>query len=406
MKILVLSQHFWPETFRINDVAVGLRDLGHEVRVLTGKPNYPEGAIFPGYRAAGCIEDRLDGIPVHRVPLVPRGRSGAVRLAANYLSFIVTGSLLGPELLGGWRPDVILVYATSPLLQAIVGVRIAGLTGAKLAISVQDLWPESLSATGYVSSPAVLRVVESVVRWIYARADLLLAQSDTFVAPIRALAGDTPVVIQYFPGERSEALSGSEPPLLQLRGRFRIAFAGNLGTVQALGTVLEAAELLRGEPDIHLTLIGSGNLSGWLADEVQRRGLTNVDLPGRIPPDAVPGVLAQADALLVSLARQPILALTVPSKVSTYLAMAKPIIASMDGEGARVVGEAGAGVTVAAEDAAALAEAALSLYRTPQSVREAMGRAGRARFERDYDPAVVVPRLAARLQALVEGRVQ
>lgn len=404
MKILILSQHFWPETFRINDVTLDLRNFGHEVRVLTGKPNYPEGAIFAGYKAAGCMQDRFDGVAVHRVPLVPRGRSGAVRLAANYLSFIAGGSLWGPGLLGGWRPDVILVCATSPLLQAIVGIRIAKLTGAKLAIWVQDLWPESLSATGYVTNETAIAAVEKVVRWIYARSDLLIAQSDAFVAPIRALAGDKPIVVQPFPGDGIDAATDSAP-LLRLRGKFRIAFAGNLGTVQSLHTVLQAADLLRGVPDIYFTLIGSGNLSAWLVEEVATRGLANVDLPGRIPPEAVPAVLAQADVLLVSLARQPILALTVPSKIATYFAMGKPVVASMDGEGARVVREAGAGIAAAAEDAGALAEAIHSLYRMPQAMLDAMGRAGRSYFEHHYDPAVVVPRLAAHLQALVEGQV-
>src|SRR5690242_12868227 len=163
MRVLILSQHFWPETFRINEVAHSLREAGCEVEVLTGQPNYPDGAVFPGYRAFSSGREDFDGIPVHRVPLMPRGRSGALRLIGNYLSFIASASLVGPWRLRGRRYDVIFVYGTSPILQAIAALMLRLFKRCPVAVWVQDLWPQSLQVTGYVRNPRVLFGVAAVV---------------------------------------------------------------------------------------------------------------------------------------------------------------------------------------------------------------------------------------------------
>lgn len=405
MRVLVVSQHFWPETFRINEIAQSLAAAGCEVRVLTGKPNYPDGRLFPGYRAGGTLTEMMGAIPVHRVPLIARGRGGGLRLAANYLSFLAAAAISGPGLLGGWRPDIVFTYGTSPILQAIASIHIARRTGAKAVTWVQDLWPESLSATGFVTNRAVLGAVGRVVRWIYARSDLVLVQSEAFLAPVRRLAGATPVAVHPNPGELAFGRPPPPgPPALTLRAGFPIVFAGNFGTVQALPTILDAAALLADTPDIGLVLVGSGGQGAWLAAEVARRGLGNVDLPGRFEPDAMPGILHQAGALLVTLARQPILALTVPSKVQAYLAAGKPIVAAIDGEGARVIAAAGAGLVAPAEDAAALAAAARALYRASVAERAAMGAAGRDYYARHYDPAVLTPALVAHFERALGTR--
>lgn len=164
MRLLVLSQYFWPETFRITEVVQSLRDAGCEVTVLTGQPNYPDGVVADGYSALSVRTQVRDGLTIHRVPLVPRGRGSALRLVANYASFVVSAAVFGPWLLRGRRFDAILVYAPSPILQAIPAVWLAWLKGAKLVTWVQDLWPESLSATGFVRNARALAVVAAVVR--------------------------------------------------------------------------------------------------------------------------------------------------------------------------------------------------------------------------------------------------
>ncbi len=387
LRVLVVTQHFWPESFRINEVVEDLRDAGADVTVLTGQPNYPDGAVFPGYRAASLtVEQGPGGIPIHRVPLIPRARGRAHHLVANYGSFIASAGVLGPVALRGKHFDVVFVYGTSPILQAIAAVIVGRLKGAALVTWVQDLWPESLQVTGFVHNKALLAAVRVVVAAIYRANDLLLVQSEAFLTSVRALAGNTPVVVHPNPGERSfqSRFDSTSPPSLRLGEGFQVVFAGNLGTVQALDTVLDAAERLRGT-DVRFTLVGSGSRSSWVADQVERRRLDMVTLAGRFPPEAMPGILDQASALLVTLVKSPAMSQTIPSKVQAYLAAGRPVIAALDGEGARVVQTAGAGVACPAEDAAALASAITRLRACTPDERKAMGERGRSYFEQHFD---------------------
>ena len=405
MRILVLSQHFWPETFRVTDVVRALVQSGHDVRVLTGQPNYPMGRTFAHYRACARGIQMMGGVPVYRVPLVPRGRGGAIRLVLNYCSFIVSASLFGPRDLPERKLDIVFVYATSPLIQAIAGVVLARAKRAKLVVWVQDLWPESLAAMGFVTSPLLLGVVARAVRWIYARTDLILVQGKSFIGPVGALAPGRRIEVLENPGDASPSEAAEAAPVLRLAPGFNIVFAGNFGAAQALGTVLDAAEQLRDLHDLRFVLIGSGRDGPRLAAEIARRGLHNVEMPGRFPPEEMPAILAQASALLVTLARAPIFALTVPSKLPVYLAAGSPVIAALDGEGARVIAEAGAGLSVPAEDAAALSSAVRTLYATSAEDRAAMGRRGRDYYDRHYDLRLFVPRLIGMFKSVTEGQV-
>ncbi len=406
MKILVLSQYFWPETFRITEVVQSLRDLGCEVTVLTGQPNYPEGVVPPGYSAASLCTQIHDGLTIHRVPLVPRGRGSALRLGLNYLSFIASVAVFGPWLLRSHRVDVILVYAPSPILQVIPAVWLKWIKGARLVTWVQDLWPESLSATGFVRDKKILGAVAAVVRWIYRRNDLLLVQSQAFVEPVVRMAGRTAVAYHPNPGELAFSKPDTDSACpLQLEPGFNVVFAGNLGTVQALDTVLAAALLLCHEPDVRFVLVGSGSRSEWLQQEVRRLGLDNVRMPGRFPLSDMPGILAQASAVLVSLVRDPIMSQTVPSKVQAYLAAGRPIIASLDGEGARVVMEAGAGIACPAQDAQALAAAVRRLRDASPQERQRMARCGRFYYEQHFEPKLLAGRLAQILSGVVSGEL-
>ncbi|WP_457445530.1 glycosyltransferase family 4 protein [Roseateles sp. P5_E4] len=404
MKVLLLSQHFWPESFRINEIAQSLVEQGCEVTVLTGKPNYPEGHLFPGYRVGGIQRERHEGYDIVRVPLLPRGVGGAKRLVLNYLSFLFCASVMGPWALRGRRFDAIFVYGTSPILQAIAAVVLKWIKGAALVVWVQDLWPDSLQITGFVKNPRLLSAVATVVRWIYRRSDLLLVQSPAFVAPVEAMAGGTPVLVHENPGDRASS-KPRVPTLLQLdAAQFNIVFAGNLGTVQSLDCVLDAAERLGADSGVRWVLVGSGARDGWLAEQVARRGLTQVQLAGRLPPEQMPAVFEQADALLVSLTGGPALSRTVPSKIQAYLAAGRPILASMDGEGARVVRAAGAGLASAAEDAGALAATALALQAMPPEQRQGMGEAGRRYYAEHYEPDRLAKALVGHFERAVAAR--
>lgn len=406
MKVLVLSQYFWPESFRINEVVESLRRVGCHITVLTGQPNYPQGKVFEGYRSSFLgTQHHISGYDIYRVPLISRGRAGSLELIVNYLCFVLTASLLGPWLLRKQRFDVIFVYAPSPIIQAIPAVWIAFLKRAKLITWVQDLWPQSLEATGFLNNNILLNMVEVLVSWIYRRCDLLLVQSRSFLEPVKSMAGKTPVLFHPNPGDLAlNQRLKLRLPALQLGHGFNVLFAGNFGKVQALGTVLDAANLLLANKDVRFVLVGSGRCSDWLKQEVISRKLINVQLVGRFPPEAMPGILDQASALLLSLVGNQIMNRTVPSKVQTYLAAGKPIIASLDGEGARVVVESGAGLSCPAEDAKALAEVVLRLRAMSAKELQMMGEAGQLYFKKHFDPHMLAKRLARIFSAVSAGK--
>jgi len=393
VKILVLSQYYWPENFRINEVAQTLNTKDVDVEILTGKPNYPAGEVFGGYNAMGCVQEVLKGLQVHRVPLFPRGKGG-VRLALNYLSFVLSATVFGPRLLRGKQFDAILVFAPSPILQAIPAIFIGRLLKCPVLLWVQDLWPESLSATGYVRNRWILRAVEYVVWWIYRRVDLLLVQSKAFTPKIQAMAGGTPVA--YHPNSFVDhaIISGSrdvECPALDCS--FPVLFAGNMGNAQAVEVVLEAATILRDVKGIRFVMIGDGSRRGWLMQKAAERGISNLVFPGRYPVETMSVLMKRAAVLLVTLADTEIFRLTVPSKVQAYLAAGRPIIACLNGVGAEIVQEAGAGVTVPAEDASALAQAVMTLYTLPEQERREMGMRGRRYYEEHFSHEKLVDKL-------------
>lgn len=404
MRILVVSQYFAPEVFRINEVVQSLAAKGAVVDVLTGKPNYPEGKIFAGYSAWGCKIERALSATVYRVPIFSRGERGALRLVLNYISFVISGLLWGPWLLRERRYDVVFVYGLSPILSAIPAVFLAWLKGRRLVVWVQDLWPESLSATGYLRDKTALAIVEVVVRWIYRHTDLLLVQSRAFVPPVSRLAPGKR--IEYYPN--SVDASFAQPPSTEivlpeikaLNEGFPVVFAGNVGVGQAVEVILEAAQHLRDIPEIRFVVIGQGSRWEWLREQVQARGLTNLHLPGRFPLNTMPGLMQKAGALLVTLADEPIFAYTVPNKVQAYMAAGRPILCCLNGEGARLVKEAGAGLSVPAEDARALADAVSQLYRMTFEERAEMGANGRRYFKTNFDHDRLIDELVVHLDAI------
>lgn len=405
MRLLVVSQYFWPESFRINDVVASLVGRGVQVDVLTGKPNYPDGSVFEGYRAGGVSMEPWEGAQVFRVPLVPRGKSGALGLVSNYLSFIVSASLAGPWLLRRSCPQAILVYCLSPLLQALPALLMGWIKRVPVILWIQDLWPESLEATGYVSNRWVLGAVRSVVRFIYRRADLILISSKPFADQIQSLAPGSRII--YCPNSVDAAFcnpdAGPKPDLPVLDQGFTVVFAGNVGAAQAMETVVDAAALLTGQPEIRLVVLGSGSRLEWMRNQVVERRLENLHLAGRFPVAAMPYLLAKASALLVTLSDRPIFAATVPSKVQAYMAVGRPIVACLNGEGARLVEDAGAGLSVPAEDASGLADAILRLYRMSPEERERLGMNGRAYYHAHFDHDKLVSSLIDHVQEVIGG---
>lgn len=406
MRVLIVSQYFWPENFRINAIAEGLVSRGVEVEVLTGKPNYPDGIIASGYRIWGCQQEEWNGAILHRVPLVPRGKKSHIGLILNYLSFVMFGSLLGAWLLRKKQYDMIFVYGLSPILSAIPALFIGSLKNIKVITWIQDLWPESLSATGYIKNKFILMLVEKVVRFIYGKSDLLLIQSHAFDAPVRELASNTP--IEYYPNSVDDFFSLSVPDnkdvpsIVGLSDGFSIMFAGNIGAAQGVNVIVEAASILQNHSDIHFIVLGDGSCREEIMSLVEDKGLKNIQFPGRFPVEMMPGFMKKASVLLVTLTDKPIFKVTVPNKIQAYMAVGKPIIACLNGEGARLIEEAKAGVSSPAEDAQALAETVMSLYKMPVKELNEMGNNGRLYYEKNFNHKNLVEQLINFMNLLLE----
>lgn len=405
MRVLVVTQYFWPENFRINDLVQGLCERGHQVTVLTGIPNYPSGRVFPGYGYFSKLREHYAGAEVIRVPLIPRGNGGAVRLALNYFSFALAASVLGALRCRG-KFDAIFVHEPSPITVGLPAVILKKIKHAPIFFWVLDLWPESLTAAGSIRTPWLLHLLEGLVRWIYRHCDRLLMQSRGFFAHAQHL-GVEAQRLRYFPNWAEKLYRPVEPDQAApaacstLPDGFRVMFAGNVGVAQDFPTLLAAAEKLKSFPDIHWVIVGKGRMSAWVSLEIERRGLAgHVHLLGHHAPDVMPALFAQADAMLVSLKREPIFKLTVPAKLQAYLACGRPVIGALEGEGARIINEAKAGVDCLPEDAEALAQAVLSLYQMTDGERAAMGAAGRVYYEANFEREMLFDQLEQWMQEL------
>jgi colanic acid biosynthesis glycosyl transferase WcaI len=399
LRILVLSQYFWPEVFRVNEIVSELTARGHEVTVLTGRPNYPDGEVFAAYREDPAAFSRYAGADVLRVPLRPRGK-GSLRLVLNYWSFVFWGTLLGPWLLRGRRFDTIFVFETSPITSALPAIVLKKLKGAPLVLWVLDLWPDTLSAVGIVKSERALGWVGRLVAFIYRHCDLILAQSRGFIPRIERWSR-APEKSRYFPQwaeadfDADKVAAAEVAPELEVHdGFFKIMFAGNVGEAQDFPAVLGAAERLKHRRDIRWLIVGDGRAADDVRRAIAARGLQEtVFMLGRHPLARMPSFFKGADALLVSLKAEPIFAMTIPGKVQAYLAAGRPLLAMLDGEGARVIEQAQAGLIAPAGDAAALAEQALALAALPAAERQAMGTRAQAFCRREFDRATLIGRL-------------
>lgn len=404
MNILIVTQYFWPEEFRINELAAMMGGKGHHVTVLTGIPNYPGGKFFPGYGFTRRKTENYKGIKVVRVPLIPRGNAGSIRLVLNYLSFAFIASLLGPIKCRD-AYDVIFICQLSPVTVALPGIVMKKIKSAPSMLWVQDLWPESLSATGAIHSKSIIKAVEILVRFIYSHCERILVQSKSFVDTI-VQAGVDRSKIEYFPNSAEEIFDSNaecmeEAVQVDLPEGFRVMFAGNIGAAQDFATILRASELLKEHKNIHWIIVGDGRMLPWVREQVQIRKLDKtIHLLGRHPLVSMPAFYAKADVMLVTLKKEPIFARTIPGKVQSYLACSRPIIAALDGEGARVVEEAGAGLTCPAEDPESLSKSVLKVYNMSIKDREKMAMKGRAYFEKNFESHMLLDRLDGWLSEL------
>lgn len=358
MKILVVCQYYKPEPFRITDICEGLVEQGHEVAVVTGVPNYPEGEVYPGYEKSWGKDTVENGVRVHRCYTVPRKTGSAYRLL-NYYSFAWSST----RYLAGLKEefDVVFVNQLSPVMMAQGAIRYAKKWNKKVVMYCLDLWPESLQAGGIHPDSGIYRLFLSVSKKIYKSVDRILVTSKGFIPYLKdfiGVEGDCAYLPQY-----AEDLFDEVPSYVPHEPPYHFVFAGNIGQMQSVETVVEAARLLKEDPRAVFDIVGDGVALPRCRDLAE--GLENVVFHGRKDVSRMPGYYAMADAMLVTMKDNDSIAITLPGKVQSYMAAGRAVLGSIGGETAAVIRDAGCGLCVPPEQPEALAAAVRQLLDDP-----------------------------------------
>ena len=351
MKLLIVSQYFWPEEFRINDLALDLVKRGHDVSVITGNPNYPKGKFIKGYGFKYSTET-YQGIKIHRVPIFARGNSSFM-LILNYVSFIFFGSIFA--YFHKEKYDKVFAVNYSPITAVIPAIVYSKKNKIKLSIWVQDLWPESIVASSNIKSKIVFNELNKLVKYIYKNCDNIFVSNYGFKNSIikKKISSNK---IKFMPNWAEDIFESSRTLNVNRKEfnipiGFVIMFAGNIGESQDFESIIKAIELNKENHSIQWVFVGDGRKSKWLHEKIHEKKLTKiVTLLGRHPTESMPSFFKLADVMLVSLKNEYIFSLTVPGKVQSYMASSKPILTMLDGEGSSIIKESKSGFVANAGD--------------------------------------------------------
>lgn len=404
-KILVVTQHFWPENFRINDIVEGFLQDGIAVDVLCGLPNYPKGEWFPGYSAAGPFEEEWHGARLYRCKEVPRRGNTSVNIFLNYVSWPWYAAHALHRLPG--RYDAVFCFNTSPVLMCWPAIRYAKKHHIPFTNYVLDIWPENLYSVLNVKNKALRAIAQGVSDALYKKADRLIAMSEPLQQRLCQRTGMPPQKIAVIPQYCEDFYAVPQPDAAlqaQFGGRFNLVFTGTFTPAQSLETVITAVKdaRSRGADMLHLLLVGDGMSRAALEAKVKELHAEDaVTFYGSVPATDIPKFTALADALIVCLSDSPDLGLTVPAKVASYMAAGKPVLASMDGAGNAAVAAAG-GLSSPACDAAALTDNLLALTRMDAAQRAAMGQSAKEYYLAHYRRSELLRKLE---HFILEGRV-
>ena len=396
-KILFVCQYFYPEIFRGNDVAFHWAEKGHDVHVVTGIPNYPDGVFHKGY---GMFKNRhqiVNNVRVTRLPILPRGNN-KITLMLNYFSYFIEAWVYVLFLAISHKYDFVFVQQLSPVMMSAPGVLYKKLRKVPLYTWVLDLWPESLAAAGGINTRYILRFFERFVRSEYKWSDKLFTSSKSFDLSILRY-GDYKDKIVYYPqwsdGNHSNMDCTSLTNILNKKGineeavfdkeSFKVMFAGAVGEAHGMECNLQAALLTKERKNIKWVIVGDGRKLPWVQQFVKKHGLEKTVLTlGRFPSETMPLFFKKADVMLASLTDSPLFNLYAPAKISSYMASGRPIIANLNGEGAEVVKNAECGWHVAAGDAQSLAKLVVRLSETAKETLAQKGASGRAFYEENF----------------------
>lgn len=355
--ILVISQYFYPEPFRINDMCVEWVKRGYKVTVLTGIPNYPQGEYYEGYSLTKKRTEEWNGIRIVRIPLIARGK-GSIGLVCNYLSFVVSGYIW--KSLSTIKADYVFTFEVSPMTQVLVGCWYARKHKVPHYLYVQDLWPENVVTVTGISSPIVIKPINKMVDYIYKNTDEIFATSPSFVEAIcnrkRSVSHSK---VHYWPQYAEDFYKPMEKTSVEEipeDDSFKVIFTGNIGTAQGLQILPQTAEILR-EENVKFVIVGDGRYLDEFKQEIQKRNVQDKFIMiARQPAERIPELLAACDAAFLSFQNDELWTKTIPAKLQSYMACGMPIIASAEGETERIITEAECGVCSAIGDVDKLSE--------------------------------------------------
>lgn len=388
LRILVVSQYFWPEQFLINELVADLVKEGHDVVVLTGEPNYPNGELYPEYLSNKNKFQYFFGAEIKRAALIPRGQGGLKRVL-NYLSFMFSSSFKVRKILQKETFDIVFFFQLSPIFSGLAAALYKIVKGAPMVTWVQDVWPETLSATGQVKNKHVLNIVGRFVNFIYRKSDLILIQSEKFRDLVVARCNDSSKV-HYFPNW-ADAVFSEKNFLVddfyeKADGVFDVVFAGNIGEAQDFDTIIDAVNMIKQLQKYRIVVVGDGKVKQRAINKIKQLNLDDKFLfLGQRPIEYMPSVFSKADAMLVTLSDEEIFSYTIPSKLQAYLAAGRPILASLSGAGADVVMASGAGILSTPGSPLMLSKAITQLLELPQLELQTMSANGRKYYDEHFD---------------------
>jgi lipopolysaccharide/colanic/teichoic acid biosynthesis glycosyltransferase/glycosyltransferase involved in cell wall biosynthesis len=384
MKILFVTQWFEPEpSFK---GLLYIRELvarGHDVQVLTGFPNYPGGKVYPGYRIRPWMRDQMDGIQILRVALYPSHNKSGLRRALNYLSFAFSAAVIGSLLIR--KPDVMYVYHP-PMTVGFAASVIGFIRRTPFVIDIQDLWPDTVAASGMLSNSAALGVLGKLCRFVYSCARHIVVLSPGFKQKLidRGVPPEKIDVIYNWCNEKAMRSTGGPVTRLERADRFCILFAGVMGFAQDIDSVLYAAQICRtSTPEAEFVFMGAGVDRIRLERLAEEMRLENVRFFPPQPMHAMGAVFEGVDALLVHLKDDPLFRITIPSKTQAYLASGKPILMAVRGDAADLVKRSQSGVICEPSDPKSIAEAVKILVNAGPELLSAMGRNGKAFYDKE-----------------------
>ena len=395
MKILIVSQYYFPESFKSNDLSFELQKRGHEVTVLTGLPNYPEGKMYDGYGVFKNRKQEINGVKVIRSLLLLRGKGGGIRLFLNYFSFAFFASIKAFFLNFGNKYDAVIVHEPSPITQFYPALLLKKLQNAPVYFWVMDLWPESLEIAGGVKNKFILNFFKKMVITFYKNSEKILITSKGFKNSI-VEKGDFENKLEYFPNWAEDSISEGDQnfPVPDLPVGFKVMFAGNVGEAQDMESIMNSALALKNHSEIKFIIVGDGRKMPFVQDFIEKNNLQKtVFTVGRFPVEAMASFFAKADVMLVSLKDDKIFNLTVPAKVQAYMSASKPIVAMLNGEGAEIIEEAKCGLAAPAGDSNKLAETILKMASLPKEELLQMGENSRNFFQANYQLSTCIDNL-------------